>query len=67
MIFHQFFQLELLPDWTTLALQKIGQSPGPLSFEEEVTETELGWFIEGLQLACYYSPECAPANFVAVL
>ncbi|KAK4056861.1 hypothetical protein OIO90_002111 [Microbotryomycetes sp. JL221] len=57
MIFHQFFQLELLPDWTTLALQRFGSVPGPRSPEEEVTPTELEWFIEGLQLDCFYTPE----------
>ncbi|KAK4047722.1 hypothetical protein OIV83_005230 [Microbotryomycetes sp. JL201] len=57
MIFHQFFQLELLPDWTTLALQRVGSDPGPKSVEEELTTTELEWLIEGLQLDCFYTPD----------
>ncbi|KAM0787683.1 hypothetical protein ACM66B_003746 [Microbotryomycetes sp. NB124-2] len=57
MIFHQFFQLELLPDWTTLALQRFGSVPGPRTIEEELSSTELEWMIEGLQLDCFYTPD----------
>ncbi|GJN89300.1 hypothetical protein Rhopal_002280-T1 [Rhodotorula paludigena] len=56
MTFHELYQLELLPEWTKLALQRVGDIGGPLSAEEEVNEVELGWFIEGLQHSCYYHP-----------
>lgn len=39
-----------------LALQRIGDLDGPIDQSEEVSENELSWFIEGLELACYYSP-----------
>ncbi|GAA5897072.1 hypothetical protein JCM8208_006161 [Rhodotorula glutinis] len=56
MTFHELLQLELLPDWTKLVLQRVGERGGPGSVDEEVTETELSWFIEGLQHACYFHP-----------
>ncbi|KPV75536.1 uncharacterized protein RHOBADRAFT_53503 [Rhodotorula graminis WP1] len=56
MTFHELLQLELLPDWTKLVLQRIGESGGPSSVDEEVDETELSWFVEGLQHACYFHP-----------
>ncbi|GAA5998999.1 Zn(II)2Cys6 transcription factor [Rhodotorula paludigena] len=56
MTFHELYQLELLPEWTKLALQRVGDIGGPLSAEEEVNQVELGWFIEGLQHSCYYHP-----------
>ena len=49
--------MELLPDWTTLALQRLGQVPGPQTIDEELTSTELEWLIEGLQLDCFYTPD----------
>ncbi|ORY62706.1 hypothetical protein BCR35DRAFT_326679 [Leucosporidium creatinivorum] len=56
MVFHTAFQLELTPDWTSLALQKVGEPGGPATKEDEVSETELSWLIEALQIACYYTP-----------
>ncbi|GAA5842576.1 hypothetical protein JCM9279_003624 [Rhodotorula babjevae] len=56
MTFHELLQLELLPDWTRLVLQRVGEPGGPSTVDEEVTETELSWFIEGLQHACYFHP-----------
>ncbi|BGP40011.1 hypothetical protein JCM10450v2_003991 [Rhodotorula kratochvilovae] len=56
MTFHELMQLELLPNWTDIALQRVGEPGGPQSVEEEVSETELSWFVEGLQHACYYHP-----------
>ncbi|GEM07309.1 hypothetical protein Rt10032_c03g1326 [Rhodotorula toruloides] len=56
MAFHEVYQLEHLPNWTKLALQRVGEPGGPLSADEQVTETELSWFIEGLQHACYFHP-----------
>lgn len=56
-IFHLIFQLDLLPNWTTLALQRVGERGGPTGPEEELSEMEIGWLVEGLQLACFYFPE----------
>ncbi|GAA5851208.1 hypothetical protein JCM8547_004167 [Rhodosporidiobolus lusitaniae] len=56
MTFHELYALELLPNWTELAMQRIGPG-GPTCPEEEVSETELSWFIEGLQHACFYHPK----------
>jgi hypothetical protein len=36
-------QLELLPSWTFLALQRVGSPGGPVSEEFEVSEEELDW------------------------
>lgn len=43
MIFHHTFQLEHNPEWTKMALQRVGDIGGPISTEEEVSEAELGW------------------------
>ncbi|GAA5824096.1 hypothetical protein JCM11251_001520 [Rhodosporidiobolus azoricus] len=56
MTFHELWQLEHLPNWTELVMQRFGTPGGPETVEEEVTETELGWFIEGLQHACFFHP-----------
>ncbi|GAA6048232.1 hypothetical protein JCM3770_006495 [Rhodotorula araucariae] len=56
MTFHELMQLELLPNWTDIALQRVGEHGGPQSIDEEVSERELHWFVEGLQHACYYHP-----------
>lgn len=42
--------------WTEMALHRIGDPDGPLDASEELSDTELSWFIEGLELACYYMP-----------
>lgn len=56
MIFHHAFQMQLNPDWTSMALQRVGERGGPRDTTEEVSIVELGWFIEGLEHACYYMP-----------
>ncbi|KAI5475546.1 hypothetical protein MNV49_001179 [Pseudohyphozyma bogoriensis] len=56
MIFHAVFQMEHNPDWVQMALQRVGETPGPKDETEEVSQLELSWFIEGLQHSCYYSP-----------
>ncbi|GAA6027174.1 hypothetical protein JCM8097_002455 [Rhodosporidiobolus ruineniae] len=56
MVYHEIFSLEHLPNWTQLALDRCGQPGGPASEEEELTEMEMRWLIEGLQHACYYHP-----------
>ncbi|BGP16119.1 hypothetical protein JCM10213v2_004113 [Rhodosporidiobolus nylandii] len=57
MTFHELFQLEHLHNWTELALQRIGDPGGPLNEDEEVSEEELSWFIEGLQHCAFYHPK----------
>jgi hypothetical protein len=38
-------QLEMLPDWTTYAAQRVGSSNGPTAPEYELTEDELDWSV----------------------
>lgn len=45
MTYHLFWQLELLPNWTTLAVERFGEAEGPLAPHLEVSETELDWFV----------------------
>lgn len=42
-VHHLTMQLELLPSWTTLAVQTVGQPGGPVSAEFEVSNEELDW------------------------
>lgn len=56
MCHHLTFQLELLPDWTTLVVQRHGENPGPATPDLEVTELELDWFVKGLRVAAFYHP-----------
>jgi hypothetical protein len=35
--------MEHLPDWPKLALQRVGDTPGPLTVEEELSEQEITW------------------------
>lgn len=43
MTYHNLFQMELNPEWTKMALQRIGEPGGPTNIEEELTETEISW------------------------
>jgi hypothetical protein len=54
--YHLAFQLELIPDWTKIAVQKFGQQPGPDSAELELSPTELDWLENGLAVAAFYHP-----------
>ncbi|KAM0752733.1 hypothetical protein T439DRAFT_323347 [Meredithblackwellia eburnea MCA 4105] len=56
MNYHLVWQLELLPNWTNLAVQRWGEVPGPATDELEVTETELDWLVKGLGVAAFYHP-----------
>ncbi|KAL8293563.1 hypothetical protein RQP46_000264 [Phenoliferia psychrophenolica] len=56
MVYHLAWQLELIPNWTTLVVQRWGEMPGPASADLEVTETELDWFERGLSVAAFYHP-----------
>ncbi|SCV73552.1 BQ2448_7478 [Microbotryum intermedium] len=58
-VHHLFMQLELLPSWTLIALQRVGAPGGPTSEEFELTPEELEWFAMGLRLAVYYTPRAA--------
>ncbi len=54
--YHLAFQLELIPNWTTIAVQKFGDNPGPDSAELELSPTELDWLENGLAVAAFYHP-----------
>ncbi|BGP42105.1 hypothetical protein JCM10450v2_006191 [Rhodotorula kratochvilovae] len=56
MTYHVIFQLEILPNWTLIAVQRYGEPDGPSAPELEVSETELDWFDKGLVCASYYHP-----------
>lgn len=45
MTYHNLFQMELNPDWTRMAMQRVGDVDGPESAEEELSETELSWSV----------------------
>ncbi|KAK4058638.1 hypothetical protein OIO90_000082 [Microbotryomycetes sp. JL221] len=55
-VYYLTWQLELMPTWTTLAVQRHGELDGPLSPELELTETELDWIDKGLQVALGFHP-----------
>ncbi|KAK4053184.1 hypothetical protein OIV83_001919 [Microbotryomycetes sp. JL201] len=50
------WQLELMPTWTLLAVQRHGELDGPLTADLELTETELDWIEKGLKVAMSYHP-----------
>ncbi|ORY62707.1 hypothetical protein BCR35DRAFT_315598 [Leucosporidium creatinivorum] len=58
-VHHLTMQLELLPSWTTLAVQTVGQPGGPSSPEFEVSNEELDWLLSALRLALFYTPRAA--------
>lgn len=37
--------MELLPNWTFMAVQTVGQPAGPVSTEFEVSNEELDWSV----------------------
>ncbi|GAA5905370.1 hypothetical protein JCM6882_003140 [Rhodosporidiobolus microsporus] len=55
-VFHLMLQLDVLQNWTTLATLRIGQPGGPISDEFEVTEEEVEWFRQALELSLFYTP-----------
>ncbi|GJN93184.1 hypothetical protein Rhopal_006231-T1 [Rhodotorula paludigena] len=61
LVHHMLMELEMLPDWTVWAAQRIGTPGGPLSEEYELTENELDWydspFQQALELSSYYTPK----------
>ncbi|GAA5856914.1 hypothetical protein JCM8547_008461 [Rhodosporidiobolus lusitaniae] len=56
MTYHVVWQLEVLPNWTTIAVQRLGEVGGPSAPELELTDTELDWFVKGLVCSSYYHP-----------
>ncbi|BGP51267.1 hypothetical protein JCM10450v2_007196 [Rhodotorula kratochvilovae] len=59
LVHHMLMQLEMLPDWTTWAAQRVGQPGGPVAEEYEVSVDELDWFQQALELSSYYTPKAA--------
>ncbi|BGP02972.1 hypothetical protein JCM10021v2_006694 [Rhodotorula toruloides] len=59
LVHHMLMQLEMLPEWSIWANQRINSPGGPTSQEYEVTEGELDWFQQALELASYYNPKAA--------
>ncbi|KAK4046324.1 hypothetical protein OIV83_006154 [Microbotryomycetes sp. JL201] len=55
-VHHIVVQLELLPGWTEIASQRLGSPGGPVSHEFELTDQELDWIRQALELACYFTP-----------
>lgn len=43
LLYHLVVQLELLPNWTSLVVQRVGETGGPREKEYEVSEQELDW------------------------
>ncbi|BGP18430.1 hypothetical protein JCM10213v2_006496 [Rhodosporidiobolus nylandii] len=60
MVYHVIWQLEVLPNWTSMVVQRHGEPGGPASADLEVSETELDWFVKGLVCASYYHPVAIP-------
>ncbi|SCZ90713.1 BZ3500_MvSof-1268-A1-R1_Chr1-3g02176 [Microbotryum saponariae] len=50
------WQLELMPRWTSIAVQRYAEEGGPITPDDELTETELDWIEKGLRVAAYYHP-----------
>ncbi|SCV68650.1 BQ2448_771 [Microbotryum intermedium] len=50
------WQLELMPRWTSVAVQRYGEEGGPITRDDELSETELDWIEKGLRVAAYYHP-----------
>lgn len=57
-VYHAMCQLDLVPNWTSIAVEKCGTVPGvgPSSPEFELTDQELDWLESGLTLASFYHP-----------
>ncbi|KAK4050592.1 hypothetical protein OIV83_003318 [Microbotryomycetes sp. JL201] len=56
MSYHSFQNLELVPTWTRMALEKMGDPNGPRAADEELTTEELDWLVEGVRNACFFTP-----------
>lgn len=60
MTYHVFWQLEVFPSWTELAVQQYGEPGGPADPELALTPTELDWLERGLVTASFYHPCAVP-------
>lgn len=47
MVFHLVVQLEVLPAWATMAVQRVGEREGPSATEYELSEKEIDWCADG--------------------
>ncbi|BGO93696.1 hypothetical protein NBRC10512_006577 [Rhodotorula toruloides] len=54
--YHVIFSLEILPNWTAIAVQRFGETDGPFSPDLELTDEELDWIDKGLIVGSYYHP-----------
>jgi hypothetical protein len=57
------WQLELIPSWTLLAVQRYGEVGGPATRDVELTETELDWCVPGLLSFDLRSPDSRLTRF----
>ena len=48
---HMLMQLEMLPNWSVWATQRVGTPGGPISSEYELTEVELDWCVAPVPLS----------------
>jgi len=57
-VYHAMCQLDLVPNWPAIVVEKCGPVPGvgPSSPEFELTDQELDWLESGLTLASFYHP-----------
>ncbi|GAA5965372.1 hypothetical protein JCM3765_004874 [Sporobolomyces pararoseus] len=57
-VYHLFTQLEAVENWATMAAQGEDEVDefGPLGSQCVLTETELNYFSQALELACFYTP-----------
>ncbi|GAA5934975.1 hypothetical protein JCM3775_004664 [Rhodotorula graminis] len=54
--YHVVWQLEVIPNWPSVVVQRFGEQEGPSSPELEVSDTELDWLDKGLVCASFYHP-----------
>ncbi|KAG0657780.1 Proline-rich protein 12 [Rhodotorula mucilaginosa] len=60
MTYHVFWQLEIFPTWTEIAVQQFGESGGPADPALALSTTELDWLERGLVTASFYHPCAVP-------
>ncbi|GAA5840563.1 hypothetical protein JCM9279_007365 [Rhodotorula babjevae] len=54
--YHVVWQLEVIPNWPSIVVQRFGEQEGPSSPDLEVSDVELDWLDKGLVCASYYHP-----------
>ncbi|GAA6059053.1 hypothetical protein JCM10212_001278 [Sporobolomyces blumeae] len=57
-VYHLFTQLEAVQGWATMVVQRENEVDefGPIAEQCVLTETELDYFQQALELACFYTP-----------